>query len=94
VQTTKATAIERSDDPAPANDNALARSWAPEVYAQGQWCGNAIRFATRAEAERYASDLLMRWTVPNDARAVQSTDPVNYALDRNGGLVDVREVAS
>jgi hypothetical protein len=38
--------------------------WKPEVIADSsaQWTGNALRFATREEAERYVFDLAMRWT--------------------------------
>ena len=53
-------------------------SWKPEVMVEGKWCGNALVFATREEAEQNASDLLMRWFVPTDSRAAESMDPVNY----------------
>jgi len=37
-------------------------SFKPEVQtdATGQWYGNALRFATRAEAEAQVTDLMMR----------------------------------
>jgi hypothetical protein len=54
-------------------------SWKPEVYVDGKWCGNALRFATRDEAEQNGADLLMCWFVPTDSRAVPSDDPVNYS---------------
>ncbi len=54
-------------------------SWKPEVMVSGKWAGNALVFATREEAEQNASDLLMRWFVPTDSRAVESSDPVNYS---------------
>lgn len=55
-------------------------SWKPQVFIQSEnkWCGNALVFETREEAEQNASDLLMRWFVPTDSRAIESTDPVNY----------------
>lgn len=55
-------------------------SWKPEVFikSENKWCGNALVFATREEAEQNASDLLMRWYVPIDSRAVESQEPVNY----------------
>lgn len=55
-------------------------SWAPEVIADrtGQWCGNALRFATREEAEANVADLRARWIMVVDTRVVESTDPVNY----------------
>jgi hypothetical protein len=51
-------------------------SWAPEVLVEGKWSGNALRFATKEEAEAWARDLLMRWFVPTDSRAVLTDDPV------------------
>lgn len=55
-------------------------SFAPEVQtdSSGKWYGNALRFATREEAEQNAHDLMMRWFLVRDTRAVESTDPVNY----------------
>lgn len=65
-------------------------SWAPEVLVEGKWSGNAIRFATKEEAELYGLDLLGRWFVPTDSRAVGSTDPVNYRRLAAGGIVAVK----
>jgi hypothetical protein len=55
-------------------------SWKPEVIADnsGKWCGNALRFATREEAESQVRDLSWRWTAVRDTRVVESADPVNY----------------
>jgi hypothetical protein len=55
-------------------------SFKPEVIADssGKWCGNALRFATREEAEANVQDLMMRWTSVRDIRVVGSDDPVNY----------------
>jgi hypothetical protein len=71
-------------------------SWAPEVIADGsgEWCGNALRFATKEEAEANVRDLYHRWTLVRETRVVESTDPVNYrwtetglqAVDENGRL--------
>lgn len=57
-------------------------SFAPEVIADssGTWCGNALRFATEAEAQLYAKDLMRRWMLVTATRVVPSTDPVNYAI--------------
>ena len=52
-------------------------SWKPEVYT-GSWSSNALRFATKEEAEASGKELLSRWFVPTDSRAVESEDPVNY----------------
>jgi len=43
-----------------------------EVIADnsGKWCGNALTFETESEAERYAQDLAMRWTMVRDWRVV------------------------
>lgn len=48
-----------------------------EVIADnsGTWAGNALRFATRDEAERYARDLEMRWMAVRQWRVVESDDP-------------------
>lgn len=55
-------------------------SWKPEVIADnsGQWCGNALRFATEAEALAQVADLACRWFAVRETRAVESSDPVNY----------------
>jgi len=57
-------------------------SFKPEVIADssGKWCGNAVAFATAAEAEAYVLDLAMRWTAVRDTRVVESAEPVNYAV--------------
>jgi hypothetical protein len=58
----------------------MPKSYAPQVIADntGQWCGNALRFATKAEAEANVHDLMMRWTMVCATRVVESDDPVNY----------------
>jgi hypothetical protein len=55
-------------------------SYKPEVIADssGQWCDNALRFATRKEAEDNVRDLASRWFLVRETRVVESTDPVNY----------------
>lgn len=65
-------------------------SWAPEVFVEGKWSGNAVRFATEDEAKRWGRDLLLRWFVPTDSRAVASTDPVNYRMLPDGRIEEVR----
>jgi hypothetical protein len=61
-------------------------SWKPEVIADssGTWTGNALRFATREEAEANVRDLMMRWLLVREVRVVESTDPVNYAWTAQG----------
>jgi hypothetical protein len=68
-------------------------SWKPEMLVDGDWRGNALRFATQEEAAANAKDLFYRWTVPNDYRAVYSDDPVNYQWI-DGKLKEVTHGAS
>lgn len=56
-------------------------SWKPEVFAEGEWCGNSMAFATESEALAWGRDLLMRWFVPTDCRAIESDEPVNYKIE-------------
>jgi hypothetical protein len=60
-------------------------SWKPEVIADssGKWCGNALRFATKEEAEISVANLAMRWLAVRETRVVESDDPVNYAIVGN-----------
>jgi hypothetical protein len=60
-------------------------SWKPEVIADssGKWCGNALRFATKEEAEISVANLAMRWMAVRETRVVESDDPVNYAIVGN-----------
>jgi hypothetical protein len=57
-------------------------SFKAEVIADdsGTWAGNALRFATEAEAQMYVRDLSMRWTLVRDTRVVESDEPVNYQI--------------
>lgn len=66
------------------------RSFAPEVIADssGEWVGNALRFATEAEAASYVSNLSGRWMAVRETRVVPSPDPVNYVY-ANGRLESV-----
>lgn len=60
-------------------------SWKPEVIADssGKWTGNALRFATKEEAEISVANLAMRWMAVRETRVVESEDPVNYAIVGN-----------
>ncbi len=59
-------------------------SWKWEMNDHGKWITNAIRFATKEEAEKYGFDLSMRWlAMPEPARAAESEDPVNYRIVDN-----------
>jgi hypothetical protein len=65
-------------------------SFKPEVIADnsGQWSGNALRFATREEAEANVKDLERRWILVRETRVVESNDPVNYRWEE-GRLVEI-----
>jgi len=67
-------------------------SWKPEVIADstGQWVGNALRFATKEEAEANVKNLAGRWMMVTDTRVVESDEPVNYKWI-NGALVPVEK---
>lgn len=55
-------------------------SFKPEVRTgtDPKFYGNALAFATEAEALASAKDLYNRWTLCVDYRAVESDEPVNY----------------
>jgi hypothetical protein len=68
-------------------------SWKPEVKTTdntGKWYGNALRFASREEAELNVLDLSLRWFLVTDTRVVECDDPVNYAWI-DGRLVHLGE---
>jgi hypothetical protein len=56
-------------------------SFKPEVIADssGKWCGNALAFATKEEAQANVHDLMGRWMAVREVRVVESDEPVNYA---------------
>jgi hypothetical protein len=58
-------------------------SWKPEVKTvnDDKWYGNALAFATQEEAVVSAKDLMNRWLLVTDCRAVESDEPVNYRID-------------
>jgi hypothetical protein len=60
-------------------------SWRPEVQTDftDKWYGNAVRFATKEEAESWTLDRALRWTAVLDTRVVECTDPVNYRWVNN-----------
>lgn len=45
------------------------------------WSGNAITFATQAEARDHALDLLCRWTGADMARVVPAETPTHEPID-------------
>ena len=64
-------------------------SFKPEVSTDGgrTFHQNTLAFATREEAETSARDLMSRWMLVTDWRAVESNQPVNYTL--KGGALEV-----
>jgi hypothetical protein len=66
-------------------------SWKPEVIADstGKWYSNALRFATREEAEASAYELSLRWLAVLDCRASESDEPVNYRWVPGVGLQSI-----
>lgn len=72
------------------------KSWAMEVIADssGKFCGNACRYATREEAEQAGRDLMGRWILVREWRAVESVDPVNYKFENGRNVMLPEGVAS
>jgi len=57
-------------------------SWKTEVFAENEWVSNRLRYATEQEAIAAGHELLSRWYVPSDSRAVEiPTDTVNYKFE-------------
>jgi hypothetical protein len=58
-------------------------AWKPEVFVQGAWSRNGLVFATKQEAEDNAKNLMWRWLLVEDTRAVEVDEPVNYKWEAN-----------
>jgi hypothetical protein len=73
----------------------MARSFRPMVRtgSDPKFYGNALRFATRAEALQNAQDLADRWTLVVDFNAEESDDPVKHTYI-DGKLGDAPEAAA
>lgn len=67
-------------------------SFRPMVSTGGEFAGNALRFATREEAEASARDLYSRWTLCVGHRADESDDPVNCEWDATRGNVHLEVI--
>ena len=54
--------------------------WKPEVQTGNdpKWYRNGLTFATEAEAQNSAFDLMMRWTAVADYSAVEVDEPVTH----------------
>jgi hypothetical protein len=62
-------------------------SWKPEVHCDNtsRWVGNALRFATKEEAEGNVH----AFATGGVSRVVECNEPVNYRWV-NGHLIDVK----
>lgn len=67
-------------------------SYRPMVSTGGAFAGNALRFATREEAEASACDLYRRWTTCVAYSAEESDDPVNCEWNPTRGNVPLEVV--
>jgi len=54
------------------------------VAGESEWASNALRFATKKEAEDYGADLWRRWTAVKKYRIVVVDEPVNCRFTKNG----------
>lgn len=60
-------------------------SFKPEVTTDGiSWAGNALRFATELEAQRYVADLAWRWWAVRDTRVAPCDEPVTHRWTEAG----------
>ena len=66
-------------------------SWKPEVIADnsGEWAGNGLRFATRAEAMFNVQALRDRWFLVREIRVTECEDPVTARWE-DGKTVHLR----
>lgn len=69
-------------------------SWKPEVQvgSDPKWYDNNLAFATYEEAIYSARDLMNRWMLVTDYRAVESEQPVNYRIDLETGEMTAVEL--
>ena len=64
------------------------------VHGERQPAYNALRFATREEADKYGRDLAGRWMLVERIVVEESTDLVNYQWIDGVGLKDVTATAA
>lgn len=60
---------------------------------RGEWCGNALVFATREEAEGNVHALMMNWMQVTDTRVDETDNPVNSRWV-DGRLIAVEKEAT
>lgn len=66
-------------------------SGVPKPASKDEWATNALRFATKEEAEAYGNDLGSRWMAMGEGEVRETADTVNYTFDRNNGLRTIEE---
>ena len=52
--------------------------WKPEVMVDGKFHYNELVFPTKEEAEANARDLMSRWMLVTESRAVETNENPNY----------------
>lgn len=64
----------------------MEKSYRVEVQTEvhGPWSFNALRFATKEQANAYGRDLWARWTSVREWRVADSTDPVTHIWTAEG----------
>jgi len=60
-----------------------------KTQADSQFATNALRFATKAEAECHGRDLFSRWFGASAWEVRETTDTPNYRWDAADGLVRI-----
>ena len=73
------------------------KSWKPEVQTVNdeKFYQNNLAFATEAEALYSARDLMNRWLLVTDCRAVESDQEVNYRINtKTGEMTEVEKVTT
>ena len=55
-------------------------NWKGEVIADnsGEWCGNALVFKTKEEAEKYIHNLMMKWFAVRETRVIETPLEANF----------------
>jgi len=64
----------------------MPRSFKAEVFVQGNWSANGLRFGTEDEAKAYADDLYRRWTLCEGFRAAPCGDAPTHEWIDGAGL--------
>lgn len=63
-----------------------------EVYVKNEWCGNALVFPTRDEADSYGQALQRAWILVREYRVVETDDRANYHFvgPTNHDIVEIK----